>query len=67
MTSRPERSVDEELHAANGELLPIVGDARYGSRGPRMMLHALRLDVPHPIESRTLHLEARAPREFRLR
>lgn len=46
---------------------PVVGDARYGSKAPRMLLHALRLDVPHPVESRTLVLEAPAPREFHLR
>ncbi|MBI5362319.1 MAG: RluA family pseudouridine synthase [Planctomycetes bacterium] len=46
---------------------PVVGDDRYGAKGPRMLLHALRLEVPHPVEGRTLVLEAPAPRELRLR
>lgn len=46
---------------------PVVGDDRYGASGPRMLLHALRLEVPHPVEGRTVVLEAPAPREFRLR
>ena len=45
---------------------PVVGDARYGKKGARMMLHALRLEFPHPVEGRTVVCEAPAPREFRL-
>ena len=41
---------------------PIVGDPRYGSAGPRMGLHALRLIVRHPLDGRELALEAPAPK-----
>jgi 23S rRNA pseudouridine1911/1915/1917 synthase len=44
---------------------PIVGDERYGSRAPRMALHALRLELPHPVSGATLVLEAPPPRSFR--
>lgn len=46
---------------------PILGDGLYGegqATGPRVMLHAARLEVPHP-EGRTLVLEAPAPEDFR--
>jgi 23S rRNA pseudouridine1911/1915/1917 synthase len=43
---------------------PVVGDARYGTRGPRMGLHAWRLQVPHPRDGRRLELEAPVPREL---
>ena len=43
---------------------PVVGDERYGSRGPRLGLHALRLEVRHPSGERPLVLEAPAPRAF---
>jgi 23S rRNA pseudouridine1911/1915/1917 synthase len=43
---------------------PVVGDARYGTRGPRLGLHALRLVVVHPTEERELALEAPPPRDF---
>lgn len=46
---------------------PILGDALYGegqATGPRVMLHAARLEVPHP-EGGTLVLEAPVPEDFR--
>jgi len=43
---------------------PVVGDERYGRGGPRLGLHALRLEVPHPRSERRLVLEAPAPRAF---
>lgn len=46
---------------------PIMGDALYGegqATGPRVMLHAARLEVPHP-EGGTLTLEAPVPEDFR--
>lgn len=43
---------------------PIVGDPRYGSAGPRMGLHALRLSVPHPADGRELVIEAPPPPAF---
>lgn len=45
---------------------PILGDALYGegqATGPRVMLHAARLEVPHP-EGGTLVLEAPVPEDF---
>lgn len=43
---------------------PIVGDKRYGTGGPRMGLHALRLTVFHPRDGRSLVLEAPPPQAF---
>lgn len=45
---------------------PIVGDERYGTRARRMLLHALRLDLPHPTQPTRLTLEAPPPRAFAL-
>lgn len=47
---------------------PLVGDPRYGdlaqqAKFPRLMLHAHRLDVPHPAGGR-LQLEAPPPPSF---
>ncbi len=44
---------------------PILGDGLYG--GPpaaRVMLHAARLALPHPVESRSLVVEAEAPADL---
>lgn len=35
---------------------PIVGDALYGRAGGRMMLHADRLELPHPADGRRISL-----------
>ena len=46
---------------------PILGDGLYGERqgtGARVMLHAARLEVPHP-DGSTLALEAPVPDDFR--
>lgn len=54
---------------------PIVGDRLYGGPGyapatgqhvhiPRAMLHALRLDIPHPNQARRLRFEAGVPADF---
>lgn len=46
---------------------PILGDALYGegqATGRRVMLHAARLEVPHP-DGGTLALEAPVPEDFR--
>lgn len=45
---------------------PILGDALYGegqASAPRLMLHAAKLDLPHP-EGRTLALEAPLPEDL---
>ena len=43
---------------------PVVGDPRYGSVGPRMGLHAMRLGLRHPRDGTPLDLEAPPPRAF---
>ncbi len=45
---------------------PVVGDERYGTRARRMLLHALRLELPHPTQPTRLILEAPPPRAFAL-
>ena len=45
--------------------LPIVGDQLYGGRpAERIFLHALSLDLPHPLTGKPLHFEAPLPPEF---
>ena len=44
---------------------PIVGDRKYGSRvefKPGIALHALRLELEHPVRHEPLRLEAPLPR-----
>jgi len=46
---------------------PIIGDKKYGNGdGPanRMALHAWKISLPHPINSKTLALETPVPRCF---
>jgi 23S rRNA pseudouridine1911/1915/1917 synthase len=43
---------------------PVVGDDRYGTRGSRLCLHALRLTLPHPRDRRALRLEVEPPVDF---
>ncbi|MFN9277081.1 MAG: pseudouridine synthase, partial [Planctomycetota bacterium] len=45
---------------------PIVGDARYGVRGPRLMLHAEELAFDHPADGRRVVVRAPAPAAFAL-
>ena len=45
--------------------LAILGDELYGGRpAERIFLHALTLDLPHPISGAPLHFEAPLPPEF---
>jgi 23S rRNA pseudouridine1911/1915/1917 synthase len=47
--------------------LPILGDPVYGrsdARAPRLMLHAWRLELPHPVTGEPLRLEAEVPADF---
>ena len=47
--------------------MPILGDTSYGSadaRVPRLMLHAWRLELPHPVTGEPLRLEAQVPPDF---
>ena len=39
---------------------PVVGDSRYGTKGPRLGLHALSLSVMHPHDGRELTLRSAA-------
>jgi len=43
---------------------PVVGDPRYGTDGPRMGLHALRLSITQPKTGKRLTFETPAPDEF---
>lgn len=43
---------------------PVVGDQRYGSDGPRMGLHALRLSISRPGTDIPLVFETPAPADF---
>ncbi len=42
----------------------IVGDERYGKKGGRMGLHAMRLHFVHPITNTNICLEVEAPSDF---
>jgi 23S rRNA pseudouridine1911/1915/1917 synthase len=42
----------------------VVGDERYGKKGGRMGLHAMRLAFEHPITQINVNLEVDAPRDF---
>ena len=42
----------------------IVGDERYGSKGGRMGLHAMRLSIIHPKTKNPLTFKVDAPRDF---
>ena len=42
----------------------IIGDERYGTKGGRMGLHAMRLSFVHPVSKKELVLEVDAPRDF---
>ena len=43
---------------------PVIGDPRYGTDGPRMGLHALRLSITRPKTGKRLTFETPAPAEF---
>ena len=56
------RSHQIRVHfAENGH--PVLGDAKYGNAASasRLMLHALRLELPHPVTGRPLVVEAPLP------
>jgi 23S rRNA pseudouridine1911/1915/1917 synthase len=53
------------IHLAAARL-PIVGDERYGGpRASRLMLHAVRLVLPHPRTALELRIESAYPADFR--
>ncbi len=43
---------------------PVVGDERYGTKGGRMGLHALRLCIMHPVSKQRMTFEVDAPKHF---
>lgn len=43
---------------------PVIGDPRYGTDGPRMGLHALRLSITQPKTGKRLTFETPAANEF---
>lgn len=44
---------------------PVLGDTLYGGApAPRLLLHAWRLDLPHPVTGALLSLEAPVPESF---
>jgi len=43
---------------------PVVGDPRYGTPGPRLGLHALRLSITRPHTGKRLTFETPAPDDF---
>lgn len=51
--------------------LPILGDSTYGmesaNRGgvPRLMLHALKLEFPHPLTQAKIAVESPIPADFK--
>jgi RluA family pseudouridine synthase len=49
--------------------LPILGDDLYGAGpeagAPRLMLHAVRLVLPHPITGRAISIESPLPADFK--
>jgi RluA family pseudouridine synthase len=56
-------------HLAEGGFA-ILGDTRYGARGtgigvPRVMLHARRIELPHPVTGALLSIESQYPTDFR--
>lgn len=42
----------------------VVGDERYGTKGGRMGLHAMRLEFVHPVSKKKINLAVDAPRDF---
>jgi len=58
------RSHQIRVHLASAGW-PIVGDTLYGgASAPRLMLHAWRLALPHPVTGAVLSLRAPAPQDW---
>lgn len=43
---------------------PIIGDERYGTKGEKMGLHAMRLKFVHPVTKKEILLDVDAPADF---
>jgi 23S rRNA pseudouridine1911/1915/1917 synthase len=71
--ARPETGRTHQIRVHLAHLrAPLLGDARYGGPRrvgevtvPRVMLHALRLELSHPTTGAPLALEAPVPADFR--
>jgi 23S rRNA pseudouridine1911/1915/1917 synthase len=70
---RPESGRTHQLRVHLAHLgAPLLGDPRYGGPRrvadvavPRVMLHALRLALAHPVTGAPLDLQAPLPEDFR--
>jgi 23S rRNA pseudouridine1911/1915/1917 synthase len=70
--ARPETGRTHQLRVHLAHLgAPLLGDPKYGGPRmvgavsvPRVMLHAARLELPHPITGALLHFEAPLPADF---
>lgn len=62
-TPQTGRTHQLRVHAAHERGLghPIVGDRLYGTPGERLLLHASRLDVDHPVTGQRLRFDLPAP------
>ncbi len=70
--ARPQTGRRHQIRAHLAEAgFAILGDTRYGARGagggavPRVMLHAQRIELPHPLTGASLAIESRYPVDFR--
>ncbi|MGC4001409.1 MAG: RluA family pseudouridine synthase [Anaeromyxobacter sp.] len=71
--ARPETGRTHQIRVHLAHLgAPLLGDPRYGGPRrvgeqavPRVMLHAARLEIDHPVTGARLVLEAPAPEDFR--
>jgi 23S rRNA pseudouridine1911/1915/1917 synthase len=71
--ARPETGRTHQIRVHLAHLgAPLLGDARYGgprrvgeTAVPRVMLHARRLEIDHPVTGARLVLEAAAPEDLR--
>jgi RluA family pseudouridine synthase len=64
---RTGRKHQVRIHLAEAGI-PILGDPRYGGAtgaAPRVMLHAARLDLRHPLTNAPLSVESPLPADFR--
>ncbi|HZZ86248.1 MAG TPA: RluA family pseudouridine synthase [Anaeromyxobacteraceae bacterium] len=70
--ARPETGRTHQIRVHLAHLgAPLLGDTRYGGprrvgelRAPRVMLHARRLELAHPVTGATLAFEAPVPEDF---
>ncbi len=70
--ARPETGRTHQIRVHLAHLgAPLLGDARYGGPRrvgevaiPRVMLHARRLEIAHPVTGARLELEAPVPEDF---